>query len=212
VLRDRCPVCPVSDVGVLWINGWMDQDATWYGGRPRSRRHCVRWGPSLPPSKKGRAPNFRLMSVVVKRLDRSRCHLVGGPSNILLDGDPAPPPKWRDTALPVFSLCLLWPNVWMDQDASWYRPHCIRWGRSFHPKAAQQPPPSLRPMSIVAKRLPMSATTEALRGPGAPLSPLFSLVLSLPHRLLFFTFPLFLFSFALPIFFFCPSVPLFLPE
>ena len=30
MLRDRCPVCPVSDVGVLWINGWMDQDETWH--------------------------------------------------------------------------------------------------------------------------------------------------------------------------------------
>ena len=26
----------------------MDQDATWYGGRPRPRPHCVRWGPTLP--------------------------------------------------------------------------------------------------------------------------------------------------------------------
>jgi len=22
----------------LWPNGWMDQDATWYWGRPRPRR------------------------------------------------------------------------------------------------------------------------------------------------------------------------------
>jgi len=29
----------------------MDQDTTWYGGRPRPRRHCVRWGPSSPPRK-----------------------------------------------------------------------------------------------------------------------------------------------------------------
>jgi len=29
-------------------NGWMDQDATWYGGRPRPRRHCVRLGPGTP--------------------------------------------------------------------------------------------------------------------------------------------------------------------
>jgi len=49
VLRDRCPVClSVCNVGVLWPSGWMDQDATWYGGRPRSRRHCVRWRPSSP--------------------------------------------------------------------------------------------------------------------------------------------------------------------
>jgi len=26
----------------LWPNGWMDYDATWYGGRPRPRRLCVR--------------------------------------------------------------------------------------------------------------------------------------------------------------------------
>ena len=31
MLRDRCPVC---NVGVLWPNGWIDQDATWYGGGP----------------------------------------------------------------------------------------------------------------------------------------------------------------------------------
>jgi len=30
-------------------NGCMNQDATWYGGRPRPRRHCVRWRPSSPP-------------------------------------------------------------------------------------------------------------------------------------------------------------------
>ena len=29
-------------------NGWMHQDATWYGGRPRPRRLCVQWGPSYP--------------------------------------------------------------------------------------------------------------------------------------------------------------------
>jgi len=27
----------------------MDQDAIWYGGRPRPRQHCVRWGPSSHP-------------------------------------------------------------------------------------------------------------------------------------------------------------------
>jgi len=28
-------------VGVLWPNGLMDQDDTWQGRRPRTRRHCV---------------------------------------------------------------------------------------------------------------------------------------------------------------------------
>ena len=28
--------------GVLWLNGWMDQDETWLGGRPRPRPRYVR--------------------------------------------------------------------------------------------------------------------------------------------------------------------------
>ena len=43
-----CPVLSVCDVGVLWPNGWMDQGATCYGGRPWHRPHCVRWDP-VPP-------------------------------------------------------------------------------------------------------------------------------------------------------------------
>jgi len=74
VLRDRRPVCPVClsvcNVGVLWPNGWMHQDTTWYGGRPRHRRHCVRWGPSLSPPRKWAQqppPTFRPMFIVAKR-------------------------------------------------------------------------------------------------------------------------------------------------
>jgi len=36
---------------LLWPNGWMDQDVTWYRDRPRPG-HCVRWGLSSPPPKK----------------------------------------------------------------------------------------------------------------------------------------------------------------
>jgi len=39
MLSDRCLS---GNVGVLWPNGWMDQDATWFGGRPRPMAHCVR--------------------------------------------------------------------------------------------------------------------------------------------------------------------------
>ena len=42
-----------------------------------------------------------------------------GPVHIVLDGDPAPFPK-RDRA-PIFGPCLLWPNGWMDEHATWYR-------------------------------------------------------------------------------------------
>jgi len=33
-------VCLCLDIGVLWPNGWMDQDETWYGGRPRPPQQC----------------------------------------------------------------------------------------------------------------------------------------------------------------------------
>ena len=50
-------------------NGWMYQDATWYGGRPRPRRHCVRRGPSFPYEKghSSPPPTFQPMSIVAKR-------------------------------------------------------------------------------------------------------------------------------------------------
>ena len=49
---------PIFGPGLLWPSSWMDQGATWYGGKPRPRRHCVRCGcssrskagqPSPPP-------------------------------------------------------------------------------------------------------------------------------------------------------------------
>jgi len=54
---------------LLRPNGWMDQDTTWYRGRPSPRRHCVRWGFSFPHGKgKGTAaPTFWSMSIVSKR-------------------------------------------------------------------------------------------------------------------------------------------------
>jgi len=45
---------PIFGQYLLWRNGWVDQDVTWYGGRPRPRRHCVRLldGDPAPPQKK----------------------------------------------------------------------------------------------------------------------------------------------------------------
>jgi len=58
-----------------------------------------------------------------------------GPGDFVFDGDQAYPQK-KGTPSPIFGPCLLWPNDWMDEDATWYgsrlqpRPHCIRRGRS----------------------------------------------------------------------------------
>ena len=69
---------PIFGPFLLWPNGWMHQDATWYPGRPQPRRLCVRWVAQPPSPKRGRSlpPNFRPMSIVAKRLDGLRCHLV----------------------------------------------------------------------------------------------------------------------------------------
>jgi len=39
---------PIFGQFLLCLNGWMHQDATWYGGRPQPRPHCARWEPSSP--------------------------------------------------------------------------------------------------------------------------------------------------------------------
>jgi len=52
---------------LLWPYGWIHQYPTWYGGRPQPGQLCGRWGPNAPP-RRGGAPNFRRMSIVVKRL------------------------------------------------------------------------------------------------------------------------------------------------
>jgi len=44
---------PIFGPFLLWPNGWMHQDATWYGGRPQPRQLCVRWDSSLLPQKRG---------------------------------------------------------------------------------------------------------------------------------------------------------------
>jgi len=59
MLSDPCLSClSVCNVGVLWPNAWMDQDATSYGDRPRPRPHCVSGGPSSPHGKGHKSPHF----------------------------------------------------------------------------------------------------------------------------------------------------------
>jgi len=94
-----CPVLSVCDVGVLWPNGWMDQDETWHVGRPRPSPHCVKWDPAPPPPKGQSPPQIsahtcicccQMAAWIKMPLGRE----VGpGPGDIVLDGDPAPPPQ-----------------------------------------------------------------------------------------------------------------------
>jgi len=56
-----CPYKQRPGPCLLWPNSWTDQDATWYGSRPRPRRHCIRWEPSSPQGNwhNSTAPTFR---------------------------------------------------------------------------------------------------------------------------------------------------------
>jgi len=90
------------------------------------------------------------------------------PSDIVLDGDPAPLPK-RGNSPSIFGPCLLWPNGWMDQDATWYTKVGLGPGRIvLHgnpvPLSGKGNSPLLnfRPVSIVAKRSPILAVMRQL--------------------------------------------------
>jgi len=91
---------------LLWQNGCMHQDGTWYGGRPQPRRLCVRWGPSYSQKKRAHpTPTQSLAHVYCGQtagwmktplgtdVDLGACHIV-------LDGVPAV--RERGTAAPSF--------------------------------------------------------------------------------------------------------------
>ena len=110
---------PMFGPCLLWPNGWMDQDATWYGGRRRSRRHYVRWGHSSP--KKGTQPPVS-------------AHVYCGQMDICI-------------RIPLGTEVGLGPGD-------------IVLGGPSSPKKGHTP--NFRPMSIVPKRSPLSATAELL--------------------------------------------------
>ena len=142
---------------LLFQNGSMDQDATWYGDRPRPRPHCVR-GTQLP-LKSGTAPSPLFDPyIMAEPLDGSGCHLVrrqasaqailyttspiiGRPfvkrfalcfvtvvclsvtlvyrQHCVRWGPSSSSPKGTEPPPQFLGPCLLWPNGWMDQDATW---------------------------------------------------------------------------------------------
>ena len=90
-----------------------------------------------------------------------------GSGHIVLAGVPVPAKKGSDSS-PKLLARLLWPNGWIDQDATWYegrprlRPHCVRWGPSSGQvghRATEAPPLTFLPMSTVAQGSPISATS-----------------------------------------------------
>jgi len=99
---------PIFGPCLLWPNGWMDQDETWLGGRPRPWPQCVRWWPSSP-SRKGHRPQFsanvgcgQTTGWIKMPLGRE----VGfGPDHSVIDRDPTPPPRWAQPPISLHIYC-----------------------------------------------------------------------------------------------------------
>jgi len=97
------------------------------------------------------------------------CMEVGlGPGDFVFDGDPSYRQNRGHTHYhAVFGPCLLWPNGWMDEDATWYvsrnrpRRHCIRWGPSSA-RNGHSSPLSSRTVSIVATVAPLSSDADII--------------------------------------------------
>jgi len=109
MLSDRYKMS--CNAGVL-PNGWVDQDATWYGGdRPRLRPRTlggVRWGPTSSPTKRGTAvavPYFRVLRA-------QACRINHGPYILWPNGRPSQQ---------LLSSCfllenVLWRSSWLNCD------------------------------------------------------------------------------------------------
>jgi len=167
MLSDRClslSVLPVTFVYCGQTVGWIKMKlGTKVGLVPG---HTVLDGDPVPP------PQFSAHICCGQTAGRIKMPLgreVGlGPSDILLDGTQLPSQKRRHNPL-IFGPCLLLPNGWTDQDATWYegrprpRPHCVTRGPSSpHPKRGTATSPNFWPMSIVAERSPILVTAEQL--------------------------------------------------
>jgi len=103
---------PIFGPCLLWSNDWMDQDATWYGGRPRPRRLCIRWAETLQlPRKRAQPPTQFLAHVYCGQTAGWINMPLGtevnlGPGDVVLDGVAVPLPL-REAHSPVFGPCLL---------------------------------------------------------------------------------------------------------
>jgi len=104
---------PIFGPFLLWPNGWMHQDATWYGGRSQPGDFVLDGDPAPLPRKRAKPPNFRPMSIVAKRLSGSRWHLAWRwalvQATLCWVGTQLPPQKRRRSPQ-IFGPFLLWPR------------------------------------------------------------------------------------------------------
>jgi len=85
----------------------MHQDATWYGGKPRSRRRCVRWGRSYLQKKGQTHPTQFLSHVYCGQMagwmkTRLGTEVALGPGHIVRPGPRSPAKGAQQPAAPCF--------------------------------------------------------------------------------------------------------------
>ena len=129
--------------------GCMDQNATWYGGRPQPRRLCS-MGTPLPPPKKGGALQIfgpcLLWPNGWMEQDGTGTELGLSPGDFVLDGDPAPHPKRGQSLLPNFRPMSIVAKRLDRQYGTWHGggpwswPRCARWGTSSPPQKRGRAP------------------------------------------------------------------------
>ena len=126
--------------------GWINMPLSIEVGL--SPGHIVLDGDPTPPKKEHSSPQFSAYVYCGQTAEWIRIPLgteLGlGPGDIVIDGNTAPTTP-NGAQPPNFWPCLLWPNGWMDKDATWYRgrpqprPYCARWDPA-PPKNGTAPP------------------------------------------------------------------------
>jgi len=163
--RGKAPP-PIFGPCLLSPNSWIDQDEICDAGRPQPWPHCVRRGP-ISISPKGHSPQFSAhiccgqMAGWIKMPFGMEVGL--GTGDFVLDGDwgPSFPSPKRGKSPPIFGPCLLWPNSWMDQDATWSKgrswpiPHCVS------PSRPRKGHSSSLPLFVSCLLWPQSPTSAA---------------------------------------------------
>ena len=96
-------------------------------------RDIVLDGDPAPSPLKGHSPQF---SAIVRSGQTAACTKMPlgmavclGLGDFVFDGDPATPRNMAHPPPHNFGPCLLWPNGWMDEDATWYGNR--RWPRFY---------------------------------------------------------------------------------
>ena len=93
---------PIFGPYLLWPNGSLDQDATCYEGRPLTRPHCARWGPSSPSLKRGHSPPIFGLCLLWSNgwMDQDSTWYEGRsrPRPHCVTWEPSSPPPKRSTA------------------------------------------------------------------------------------------------------------------